>query len=340
VTSTEQGPKKVARKRAAAGARKRSQVKVKGAESKVVGTLGPLPGEPNPVDRRSKHPWHVIRVEYIEGIPNSEGSVDYPTLDALSKKWNITPSMVRTRSTEEQWGRRREAAQAAAAAQRRMDRQRELAGMSTDIDEKAIRLSQLGLGLVTTRMSEIAKDAAMRRAWQQQRDRMMEQGRLPDASDPGPPPMDSRELTTLAGAATTWHALGRQAIGDDVTHIEVSGPNGGPITTVSANLLTDDPDRLVDVVAAMQRSGVLDDIIASGHVVDGTVVSDVTEPPSERPQSPADALEALVGGAGTPEAFDAAEESLDLPREMVEDADPEVLAQRAADLDAEYDIEG
>jgi len=223
------------------------------------------------------HPWSKIEAVYVEGLPETHKDgrtiLNYPSHQAVADLFAISVATVRQRAAREQWTTRREQHQAQLAAQRRQERHRELAQYASDIDEKAVHLSRTGLSIVQARILELAEKAKDREIWKEDK-------QLCEASGtrfirPEPKPVDARELDQLAAAATKWHALGRQGLGDDVTKLQITGPDGGPVQTIHAHMVKEDPERLSKVLDALKRSNVLTALMGMEEPIEAELVDEI-----------------------------------------------------------------
>lgn len=229
----------------------------------------------------SPYPWPTIQDEYVNGIPQDDGTVTYPTHQELTARHGINDkTLISGRASREKWTERRQAAKTAAAMDRRRTRLSQLADISTDIDTKAVDLSRDGLDVIGARMVEIKRTVDIRREFYAVREEILASGGV-DTRDEYALPRTPQaiELERLAKAANLWHELGRNALGDDVTRIEISGADGGPVQTAHTHLIQDDTDRLASVLTALERAGVP----GFGQTTDAEIVDDVYEVPDVQP---------------------------------------------------------
>jgi hypothetical protein len=241
-----------------------------------------------------KHDWNMVRNAFVEGLkdPNNPDERLFLNLKDLSERMNISNQLVRERSAEERWYDQRQVYQMKLSKSRQVKRINELAKESVDFDSKSLQAAKLGIAMVTTRMSEIARDV------QEQQHKRSEAMKLADAGFAVDPRdfdsvIDARELDTLSRAAIQWQQLGQKAMGTDVQKIDINHDIQGQIdldvevTSVTAELSRDDPERLAAFFLAAKRAGLMDTVlnaneepedqleIESGVIVDAEIIEPI-----------------------------------------------------------------
>ena len=212
--------------------------------------------------RGYKYDWDALRVQFIEGITKDNDEREFVNLKELALRSNVPYERVRERAAIESWYQNRQAYQLQLAKQRQAKRITELSKESLDFDSSNIKLAKMGVGIITARMGEIARDI------QEQNKRRDEALKLQAAGFQIDPQdlisaIDSKELEMLARAAQSWQQVGQKALGTDVIKHEISGQIENididvQVTSITAELGRDDPERLAAFLHAAQRAGLLD----------------------------------------------------------------------------------
>lgn len=201
-----------------------------------------------------KYDWGEIRTAFVEGIElDDSGERTFMNLKELAAHMKIPVQRLRQRSSDESWYELRQQYQLKAAKARQTKRILELSKESVDFDARSLDLAKDGMALVTTRIAEIARSVqeleVLRRTTE-------DKDTLPDTA------IDARELDVLARAAGQWQSLGQKAMGTDVQRLEVqqSIDVDMEVTSISAELGRDDPERLAAFLQAAKRAGLLETI--------------------------------------------------------------------------------
>lgn len=216
-----------------------------------------------------KYDWHDIRTKFIEGLP-IEGSDEreFHNLVELSKVVNAPLQRLRQRCADERWYEQREQYQVKLAKSRQTKRILELSKESVDFDSSSLKVAKLGIGMVTARMSEIARDVQMQQVKREEALKLSQAGYDIDPSDLETV-IDAKELEMLSRAANQWQTLGQKALGTDVQRHEISQDISMDVdvsvTSVSAELSRDDPERLAAFLQAAKRAGLLETVINDGQ---------------------------------------------------------------------------
>lgn len=188
--------------------------------------------------------WPAMRGKYVEGIKQAD-SVHWPTLDELSVEYGIPDYRVRQKASKEGWRAQRTAWQAQVEATRRQNRANALSQKGVNLDNAALDAAQLGLQLCFAKLQDIGARITKARS---------EAG----PGDAARIDLDSLEQARLATAVDLWHKVGLRAIGDPETlRVELTGANGAPIE-IASELRRDDPSRLAQVIAVLERAGLRD----------------------------------------------------------------------------------
>jgi len=219
--------------------------------------------------RGYKYDWFEIRTAFVEGVkdPNDPEERLFLSLKDLAERMGVPVNRIRERSADERWFDLREQYQLRMAKTRQAKRVLELGKESVDFDSKSLNVAKLGIAMVTKRMSEIARDVGDQ---ERKRDEALKLAAAGFDIDPEDlrTAIDARELDTLARAAVQWQQLGQKAMGTDVTRQEIHHDIQASIevdvemTSISAELGRDDPERLAAFLQAAKRAGLLDTVVA------------------------------------------------------------------------------
>lgn len=244
--------------------------------------------------RGYKYDWFDLKTKFIEGY-EEDGSKErtFVNLKELSEREKVPLQRIRERAADERWYEQREAYQLRMVKARQAKRVLELAGESVDFDSKSLDLAKLGIGMVTARLAEIAREV------QEQQRRREEALKLQAAGfDANPKDLktviSARELDMLSKSAVQFQEVGQKALGTDVTRMEITQDIHTEIdvdvqmTSISAELSRDDPERLAAFLQAAKRAGLLDTVLSesqpqdhpaieSGEVVEAEIVETTDE---------------------------------------------------------------
>lgn len=224
----------------------------------------------NPDSRKGyKYDWPSIKQKFVEGIlPEGEEltseSREFLNLKELSERLDVPYSLTRNRAADERWYDLRQDYMIRLGKARQAKRIAELSKESFDFDQSTLRVAKLGMGMVTARMSEIAREVQEKTRRRDEALRLAQAGYDIDPKDLESV-IDARELDTLARAALSWQTVGQKALGTDITRMEIQHDVHASIesdvtvtTTIAAELGRDDPDRLAAFLQAAKRAGLLD----------------------------------------------------------------------------------
>lgn len=230
-----------------------------------------------------KYDWDYIRTQYIEGIEvlNNEGNQpdlrEFTSLKELAERCNVPYERVRERSASESWIENRSAYQLKMAKQRKAARIMKLSHESVDFDDKTLDVAKIGLDLIQIRLNEIHQDVALAQARKKVAIEQMALGFDVDLKDLKSA-IWSKEMDQLARAASLWQQIGAKSLGLDVIkheiQVEASMEIDIQMTSISAELGRDDPERLAQLFNIAQRAGLLDGIM-DAEVIDEVNVNEL-----------------------------------------------------------------
>lgn len=218
-----------------------------------------------------------VRMEYIEGVRQSDGTIVFQNLLDLAEKYDLNYGTLKNRASIERWTDKRNAHQLAVNAELQKKRQQELAKEAHQFDGRMLDGAKLGANLVTQRLAEIAQEQNRSKARQERVQQILDAGGAVDKKDTYSA-IYYKELQGLADSLETFQRIGMRAMGTDVNRVEVTGANGDPVqhvVSVREELHRDDPERLAATLQALMEAGILDQSNpAIDNVVDVTIIED------------------------------------------------------------------
>lgn len=228
--------------------------------------------------------WDTIAQEYIEGWPKDPNNPEdderiFPTYNQLAEKHGYKPQTVRLRASKERWSERKDAYGIQIARERQRKRTKRLSDQAVDFDEKTYKAANIGVGLIMTRLGEIAQEVGKRAEIRKRALERLERGRTYEKQDLYTA-VNYREMESLASAAQRFQEMGMKALGTDVLRHEISGPDGGTLDVsatvrVTEEIVRDDPERVAAIVASMADAGLLDPQVV--QQITGEIIVDAEE---------------------------------------------------------------
>lgn len=213
---------------------------------------------------RKKYDYELLRQQFVEGFPvdatKPEGDRDWPNLRELAERTNVPYERIRECSAKERWLDLRSAHQQKVIRERQSKRVEFLGKESVEFDNRNLDLAKLGLRLIGTRMTEIAREVQTKAAIKEQAERDLKDGLPIDWKDLKTA-VNSRELETLGKAAQMWQEIGMKALGTDIEKHSIEANINSQVSveatiSVASELERDDPDRLAAFMAAAERAGI------------------------------------------------------------------------------------
>lgn len=215
-----------------------------------------------------KYDWFEVKSAFIEGVKDSSNPDErvFLNLKDLAERMEVPLQLMRVRSADERWFEQREQYQLRLSKSKQTKRILELSKESVDFDSKSLGLAKLGMAMVTARMSEIAREVQDSQRRREDALKMAQQGYLIEPNDLETV-IDAKELDTLSRAANQWQILGQKALGTDIQRMEIQQDIQANIdvdievTSISAELGRDDPERLAQFLQAAKRAGLLEAVM-------------------------------------------------------------------------------
>lgn len=226
---------------------------------------------PTPVAKRSRGPapkyqWSVIRDEYVEGYlkdePKDEFDRIFPTYEELSKRHGASVSAIRQRGSTERWKNLKNQYAIELVQARQKKRSNKLANAAVTFDDNALRVGELGITLVMSRLAEIGKEMPIRQAIRDNALADLQAGHEINKDDLRSA-VYHQEMMSLANAAEKFQQIGMRALGtsadvnNNITNVQIGDTNVGNTVNVSQELVRDDKERMSEVISSFVEAGSL-----------------------------------------------------------------------------------
>lgn len=264
--------------------------------------------EENPTapEKRSRGPeaqydWTLIRNEYVEGYlrPDAKDEFDriFPTYAELNKRHGASLSAIRARGSRERWKNLKNTYAIELAQARQKKRANKLAHAAVQFDDNALRVGEMGVALVMSRLAEVGTEMKMRADIRKDALERLSKGEHVDPKELRSA-VYHQEMQTLANAAEKFQQIGMRALGtseeaNSIMNVTVGDTNIGNTTNVSQELIRDDPERAKALVSAFVEAGAVprafvDAMVASDDAENSDIVQSevVTEPKQISAKSP------------------------------------------------------
>ena len=209
------------------------------------------PNKGRPVPRR--YDWAQIKARYVEGVPDGNGSLLWPSLSEVADHFGAGVQRVKEKSSMERWVAQRTAYQNQIERTRQQARVARLTQEGAIVDDRALEAAKTGLQLCLVALTEKAQAAQRRRT-----------ETLGEAMSSG---IDALEMQRIASAIDAFHKIGLRATGagDAVARVEIPRAAGAN-TDISTELRRDDPTRLAGVLAVLAEAGLGDRFGVGGGI--------------------------------------------------------------------------
>lgn len=225
---------------------------------------------PTPPAKRSRGPqpifdWTRIRNEYVEGVlrDNAKDEFDrtFPTYEQLSQRHGASLSAIRARGSRERWKNLKNQYAIELAQSRQKKRANKLANAAVQFDDNTLKVGELGVTLVMSRLAEVAKEMQMRSRLREQALDRLDKGEQVDPKELRSA-VYHQEMLSLANAAEKFQSIGMRALGtssevNNNVNIQVGDTNVGNTVNVSQELIRDDKERAGALVSAFVEAGVV-----------------------------------------------------------------------------------
>lgn len=242
------------------------------------------------------YPWDTIRRDFIEGTPvhGTKNERVWMNLRELAEAHGVPYDRIRKKAAKERWSEHKSSHQVIAEQERARVRAKQIATNALDFDEKSFNAAKMGMGLVMTRLGEMAQEVQVKRKDREDALARAAQG-LPVSREELYSAVNANHLNELAVAAERFQSLGMKALGTDVQRVDIQGMGDTTVNVVNvtSELKRDDVDRSVGVIGAMIEAGLFPDEVAAAltapvpedqdddNTIDGEVVEDGTDADDE-----------------------------------------------------------
>lgn len=224
---------------------------------------GPIPPHLRSKGDKPQYDWVRIRQEYVEGIPNPKGKGDmdrwWPTYADLAARHGCAEVTVRTRASKERWKNLKDQQAVEYTKARQKKRAEKIANAAIQFDDNTLKVGEVGVALVMSRLSEIATEMRIRK---DSRADAIE--RLARGEDVKPKDLRSavyhQEMLSLANAAEKFQQIGLRALGTlegNTTNTLNVNVDASTTNNVAQELIRDDKERATALVAAFAEIGAL-----------------------------------------------------------------------------------
>lgn len=266
----------------------------------------PIPPKERSKGGKPQFDWVTIRQEYVEGIlkPDAKDEFDrwWPTYAELAERHGPAEITVSARGGRERWKNLKDQQAVEYTRARQRKRADKIANAAVQFDDNALKVGEMGIALVMSRLGEVATEMQMRK--EARRDAV---ARMAAGEDVKVKDLRSavyhQEMLSLANAAEKFQQIGLRALGapetGNTTNVNVNVDASTNTTNVAQELIRDDKERAVALVAAFAEIGALPSgfIDALGTVdrteredlVDAEIVEDTKDVDAE-PPTPSEAV--------------------------------------------------
>lgn len=135
--------------------------------------------------------WATIKRDYVQGYTDKEGKIVCPTLEDLCDKYGCSFSTITKRSSTENWKQERKLF--SNKKERKIEEKKieVMAEESANIDNKALNIATKGLKVVEKRLENKS--------------------------------LSHHDLMKLSNTASTFHKMGKLALGEETEHTRTTG---------------------------------------------------------------------------------------------------------------------
>lgn len=223
----------------------------------------PVPPKERSAGPRPQYDWVTIRDEYVNGYER-EGARDefdrvYPTQAELAEKYGCAIPTIAARASRERWSALKDNAAIELAKEVQRKRARKIAHSAIQFDDNSLKVGEMGVALIMSRLAEIATESRVRK---EQRDLAIEA--LANGEDVKVRDLRSavyhQEMLSLANAAEKFQQIGLRALGQEdggnTLNVNVDASTNNTMN-VAQEMVRDDKERAGALVAAFAEIGAL-----------------------------------------------------------------------------------
>ena len=260
----------------------------------------PVPPKERSAGSRPQYDWATIRDEYVNGYER-EGARNefdrvYPTQVELAEKYGCAVNTIGARAARERWSALKDNAAIELTKEVQRKRARKIAHAAIQFDDNSLKVGEMGVALIMSRLSEIATESRVRK---EQRDAAIEA--LANGEDVKVRDLRSavyhQEMLSLANAAEKFQQIGLRALGQEeggnTLNVNVDASTNNTMN-VAQEMVRDDKERAGALVAAFAEIGALPagfieslnavDRIEREEVVDAEIVEDAEAMEPDAPE--------------------------------------------------------
>ena len=224
---------------------------------------------PTPPGSKSRGPkpifdWTTIRNEYVEGIlkDNAKDEFDrwWPTYEDLAKRHGTAITTIQGRGSKERWRNLKDQQAVEYTKARQRKRADKIANAAIQFDDNALKVGEMGVALIMSRLGEVATEMRMRkdtRADAVERLARGEDVKIKDLRSA----VYHQEMLSLANAAEKFQQIGLRALGTmeggTTNTVNVNVDASTNTMNVAQELIRDDKERAGALVAAFAEIGAL-----------------------------------------------------------------------------------
>lgn len=227
-----------------------------------------LKRKPVPPSQRSKGPnpqydWVKIRDHYVNGVerPGARNEFDrvYPTHQELHEIYGASLGVIAARSAKERWKNLRDSAALELTKEIQRKRVDKIARAAVQFDDNSLKVGEMGVALIMSRLSEIATEARVRKPQREAAMEALARGEEVKIKDLRSA-VYHQEMLSLANAVEKFQQIGLRALGQDAggntlnVSVDASTTN---TMNVAQEIIRDDKERAGALVAAFAEIGAL-----------------------------------------------------------------------------------
>jgi len=158
--------------------------------------------------------WAIVRREYVQGCPDTEGEIRKPTLQFLADKHGLSMSTLKKRAAKEKWVQERNIFSAKKEQEVMQHRMYIMAGEAAAFDSKSLDAANAGIedGLRRLKQSDLSNN----------------------------------DFHKLSSALVNFQKIGKLALGEPTEHVQSDNKH-------DVSIDDKDPDRRADITDLFQR---------------------------------------------------------------------------------------
>lgn len=223
---------------------------------------------PIPPGSKSRGPkpvfdWTTIRSEYVEGILKDDAKDEFdrwwPTYEDLAKRHGTAITTIQGRGSKERWRNLKDQQAVEYTKARQRKRADKIANAAIQFDDNALKVGEMGVALIMSRLGEVATEMRMRKDTRAEAVERLARGEDVKVKDLRSA-VYHQEMLSLANAAEKFQQIGLRALGTLEGNTTINQLNVDASTNtmnVAQELIRDDKERAGALVAAFAEIGAL-----------------------------------------------------------------------------------